>query len=547
MDDRRGISVVMRSPHDLVIRNGTIYDGSGDGPSSGDIAISGDRIADVASSLAGRARTELDVRGLAVAPGFINMLSWANVSLIEDGRSMSDLKQGVTLEVMGEGSSMGPLNDRMKREMEEHQGDIKYDVAWTTLREFLDYLVRRGVSTNVASFIGSATPRVHELGYENRLPSAAELDRMRRLVAQAMQEGAVGISSALIYPPASFSDTNELIALAEVAAEYGGMYISHIRNEEATVLAALEEFFEVVRSTGIAGEIYHLKVSGKANWPKFDPMIARIEQARSSELPVTADMYPYIASSTGLDTGIPDWAHAGGQEALEARLRDPAARGRIKEEFALFTTPENIIVVSVKQDVLKPLIGRTLAEIAAVRGQDYRDTVMDLIAQDHSRIGAVFFTMSEDNVRKAVALPWVSFGSDAGSMAAEGVFLKSGTHPRAYGTFARVLGKYVREERVISLEEAIRRMTSFPAQNLKLQRRGRLAEGYYADVVVLDPSTIRDTATFQQPHQYAVGVHHVFVNGVHVLKDGEHTGAMPGRVVLGPGATAKAPSTRITR
>ncbi|HET6781796.1 MAG TPA: D-aminoacylase [bacterium] len=528
--------------HDVIIRNARIVDGTGSLPAAGDIAMDGDQIARVGSVLGGSGRVELDADGLVVAPGFINMLSWANVSLLADGRSMGDIKQGVTLEVMGEGSSMGPLNDRMKRELVEHQGDIKYDVAWTTLREYLDHLVRRGVSTNVASFIGSATPRVHELGYEDRLPSAAELDRMRRLVAQAMQEGAVGISSALIYPPASFSDTNELIALAEVAAEYGGMYISHIRNEEATVLAALEEFFEIVRSTGITGEIYHLKVSGKANWAKFDPMIARIEHARSSELPVTADMYPYIASSTGLDTGIPDWAHAGGQEALETRLRDPAARGRIKEEFALFTTPENIIVVSVKQDVFKPLIGRTLAEIAADRVQDFRDTVMDLIAQDHSRIGAVFFTMSEDNVRKAVALPWVSFGSDAGSMAAEGVFLKSGTHPRAYGTFARVLGKYVREERVISLEEAIRRMTSFPAQNLKLQRRGRLAEGYYADVVVLDPSTIRDTATFQQPHQYAVGVHHVFVNGVHVLKDGEHTGAKPGRVVLGPGVDAKGSS-----
>lgn len=527
---------VARASHDLIIRNGTIYDGGGELPTSGDLAITDDRIMDVASSIPGRGRSELDVHGLAVAPGFINMLSWANVSLIADGRSMSDIKQGVTLEVMGEGSSMGPLNDRMKHEMVEHQGDIKYDVAWTTLGEYLNYLVRRGVSTNVASFIGSATPRVHELGYEDRPPSAAELDRMRRLVAHAMQEGAVGISSALIYPPASFSETNDLIALAEVAAEFGGMYISHIRNEENTVYAALEEFFEIVRSTGITGEIYHLKVSGEANWPKFDSVIARIEAARASELPVTADMYPYIASSTGLDTGIPDWAHAGGQEALEARLKDPAARARIKEEFALFTTPEKIIVVSIKQDGFKPLIGRTLAQIAADRGQDYRDTVMDLIAQDHSRIGAVFFTMSEENVRKAVALPWVSFGSDAGSMAAEGVFLRSGTHPRAYGTFARVLAKYVREERVIPLEEAIRRMTSFPAQNLKLQRRGRLAEGYYADVIVFDPEAIGDTATFQQPHQYAAGVHHVFVNGVQVLRDGEHTGAMPGRVVKGPSA-----------
>ena len=525
--------------YDLIIRNGAIYDGSGSPPLSGDVALSGDRIANVSSSIPGRGRTELDVHGLAVAPGFINMLSWANVSLIADGRSMSDITQGVTLEVMGEGSSMGPLNDRMKREMVEHQGDIKYDVAWTTLREYLDHLVGRGVSTNVASFIGSATPRIHELGYESRPPSAAELDRMRRLVAQAMQEGAVGISSALIYPPASFSNTKELIALVEIAAEYGGMYISHIRNEEASVYAALDEFFEIVRSTGITGEIYHLKVSGEANWDKFDSVIARIEEARSSELPVTADVYPYIASSTGLDTGIPDWAHADGQEALEARLHDPTMRERIKQEFALFTTPDKIIVVSVKQKALKSLIGRTLAEVAADRGQDYRDTVMDLIAEDHSRIGAVFFTMSEENVRKAVARPWVSFGSDAGSIAAEGVFLRSGTHPRAYGTFARVLGKYVREERAILLEEAIRRMTSFPAQNLKLHQRGRLAEGFHADVVVFDPSMIRDTATFRQPHQYAVGVHHVFVNGVAVLKDGEHTGAMPGRVVHGPGVKEK--------
>ncbi len=525
----------MARTYDFVIRNGSIYDGSGAPPVTGDIAVAGDRIAAI-GRVTGSTRRTLDVQGLAVAPGFINMLSWANAPLLADGRSMSDIKQGVTLEVMGEGTSMGPLNERMKHEMINRQGDIKFDVAWTTLDEYLAHLVHRGVSCNVASFIGATSVRIHELGYENRPPSAAELDRMRGLVAQAMEGGAMGMSSALIYAPASYSDTDELVALAEVIAEYGGMYISHIRSEEAQVFEALAEFFHIVRATGATGEIYHLKVSGEANWDKLAVVISRIEAAQARELPVTADMYPYTASSTGLDTAIPGWAHEGGQEALEARLHDPAARARIKEEIALFTSPEKILVVSFKDDALKPLIGRTLAEVAAMRGRDYRDSLMDLIAEDHSRIGAVFFTMSEDNVRKAVGLPWVSFGSDGGSLAAEGVFLKSGTHPRAYGTFARVLGKYVREERVVTLEEAIRRMTSFPAQNLKLERRGRLAEDYHADIVVFDPTAIRDTATFQQPHQYAVGVHHVFVNGVQVLKNGEHTGAMPGRVIRGPGS-----------
>lgn len=520
---------------DVVIRNGTIYDGSGTAPFVGDVAIRGDTIAAVGGVGNVRSRIELEAGGCAVAPGFINMLSWANVSLIADGRSQSDIRQGVTLEVLGEGTSMGPLNAAMRQFMIERQGNITYDVTWTTLGEYLEHLVQRGVSTNVASFVGATTVRIHELGYADRAPTPRELERMRTLVRQAMEEGALGLASALIYPPASYCDTAELIALAEVVAEYGGMYISHIRNEEARIHDALDEFLSIARTTGITAEIYHLKVSGQSNWDKLPSVIKKIESARAAELPITADMYPYTASSTGLHTAIPDWAHEGGLRALVQRLRDPATRERIKREMTLFAGPEKVIVVRFRSDALKPLIGKTLAEVAAMRRQPWEDAVMDLIAEDDNHIGAVFFTMSEENVRREITLPWVSFGSDGGSYAAEGVFLRSGTHPRAYGAFASVLGRYVREEKVIPLEEAIRRMTSFPAANLKLDRRGMLAPGYFADVVVFDPAAIRDNATYQQPHQYATGVAHVFVNGVQVLNNGEHTGAKPGQVIRGPG------------
>ncbi len=540
---------------DLLIRNGTIYDGSGANPFSGDVAVDGDRIT-AAGSLPGvRGRTEIDAAGLAVAPGFINMLSWANESLIEDGRSQSDIRQGVTLEVLGEGSSMGPLNPAMKEEMRQRQGDIQYEVAWTTLGGYLAWLADRGISCNVASFVGATTVRVHTIGYHDRRATAAELDAMRDLVRQAMEEGALGVSSALIYTPAAFADTNELIALAQVAAQYNGMYISHIRNEGDQLLEALEEFFTIARSAGVRAEVYHLKASGGGNWHKLDQVFERIEAARAQGLQVTADIYPYHASSTGLDATMPPWVQEGGHRAWVQRLKDPATRRRLVREMRFprgdwdaglkcVGSAENVLLVGFRNQALRDLTGKTLAEVAAMRSRSPEETAMDLVIEDDSRVGAVFFSMSEDNIRKKIQQPWLSFCSDSGSLAPEGVFLNRNPHPRAYGSFARLLGRYVREEGLIPLEEAIRRLTSFPAENLKLDCRGRLAPGCFADIVVFDPETIADHATFARPHQYATGVRHVFVNGVQVLEDGEHTGATPGRVVYGPGARMRRGSRR---
>ncbi|MEE9133586.1 MAG: D-aminoacylase [Gemmatimonadota bacterium] len=532
--------------YDVLIRGGAIYDGSGAAPFIADLGIAGDTIAAIGDLREARGRTEIDASGLAVVPGFINMLSWATESLIEDGRSQSDIRQGVTLEVFGEGWSMGPLNERMQVEELEQQGDIKYEIEWTTLGEYLDYLVERGISTNVASFVGATTVRIHEIGYDDRPPTPEELERMRDLVGQAMQEGALGVGSSLIYAPAFYAETDELIALAEVAAQYGGTYISHMRNESNTVLEALEELITIAREADISAEIYHLKTSGQANWDKLDLVFERVDAARAEGLDITADMYTYAASSTGLDAAMPPWVQEGGHKKWVERLKDPAIRARVKREMNTPTdewsnnylnagSPDNILLVSFKNEELKPLTGMTLAEVAAMRGTAPEETAMDLVIEDDSRVGCVYFTMSEDNVRRKVARPWVSFGSDAGSLAPEGVFLKSNPHPRAYGTFARLLGKYVREEGVLSLEEAVRRLTSLPASNLKIKRRGALAPGYYADVVVFDPDEIIDHATFSEPHQYSTGVLQVLVNGVQVLKDGEHTGATPGRAVRGPG------------
>ena len=522
---------------DLLIRNGTIYDGSGDPGFVGDLAVDGDRIVDVGESLGPlRAAVEIDAEGLAVAPGFINMLSWANTTLLVDGRGLSDITQGVTLEVFGEGLSMGPLTEEMKVEMVERQGDLRFDVEWTTLGEYLDYLVERGVAPNVASFVGATTVRIHELGHEDRAPMPEELERMKSLVHQAMREGALGVGSSLIYAPAFFADTEELVALATVAGEYGGMYISHIRDEGEGLLNALEEFFAIVERADVRGEIYHLKANREQNWGKLDGAISLIEQARKRGLAVTADVYPYAASATGLSARMPPWVREGGHEAWMKRLQDPATRARVREEMTLIA-PERVLLVGFRSEELKPLTGKTLAEVAAMRGTSPEDTVIDLIIEDDSRIGTVYFGMSEENVRKKVALPWVAFGSDAGAPAPEGVFLLSGSHPRAYGTFARILGKFVREEEVVPLAEALRRMTSLPAGNLGLEDRGELAPGYFADIVVFDPAEIRDHATYRRPHQLSSGVIHVFVNGVQVLADGAHTGARPGRVVRGPGWT----------
>ncbi|MDZ7290568.1 MAG: D-aminoacylase [candidate division KSB1 bacterium] len=531
--------------YDLIIRNGTIYDGSGAAPITGDIAINVDTIAAIGKLNHARGKHEIDAKGMAVAPGFINMLSWATTSLIEDGRSQSDIRQGVTLEIFGEGESPGPLNEKMKQEIFEQQGDIKYDVTWTTLGEYLDHLVNVGISTNIASFVGATTVRIHEIGYENRPPTPEELERMKALVRQAMEEGGLGIGSSLIYAPAFYAKTDELIELCKVAAEYGGMYISHIRSEGNRLLESVDELITIAREANIPAEIYHLKAAGRSNWDKMDEVIAKIEAARAEGLRITADMYMYTAGSTGLDASMPPWVQEGGYKEWARRLQDPATRKRVIKEMTtpsnewenlfLHAGPENVLLVGFKSGLLKPLTGKSLAEVAKLRGVTPAETAIDLVIQDSSRVEAVYFMMSEENVKKQIALPWVSFCSDAASQAPEGVFLKSSVHPRAYGNFARLLGKYVRDEKVIPLEEAIRKLTSLPARNLGLTRRGALQVGYFADVVVFDPAKIQDHATFENPQQYATGVIHVFVNGMQVLKNGEHTGAMPGRVVRGRG------------
>jgi N-acyl-D-amino-acid deacylase len=536
--------------YDLVIRNGTIYDGSGSPGFIGNVAINGDAIAAIGDLGKATGKTEIDATGLAVSPGFINMMCWANESLIEDGRSQSDIRQGVTLEVLGEGGSMGPLNEAMKELMVKHQGDIKYDVAWTTLDEYLTFLEDRGVSPNVASFIGAETPREYVIGHENRAPTSDELEQMRGIVRTAMEEGALGVASALIYPPGSFAQTDELIALAEVVAEYNGIYISHVRDEGARLLAAIGELIEVARAADIRAEIYHLKAAGRANWKLFPEAVAMVERARAEGLHITADIYTYPASSTGLNATIPPWVQEGGFEASLERLSDPALRKQIVREmneesdawenmFHGAGSPDNILLVGFKSEELKPLTGKTLAEVAEMRGTPPEETIIDLIVEDRSRVGTIYFSQSEDVVRRAIALPWVSFCSDAASLAPEGVFLKRNPHPRAYGSFARLLGRYVREEQLIPLEDAIRKLAALPAENLKIDRRGMLKEGFFADVVLFDPDTIQDHATFVEPHQYATGVKHVFVNGVQVIENGEHTGATPGRVVRGPGWTGE--------
>ena len=531
--------------YDVILRGGTIYDGSGGKPYVGDIAIMGDRIAKVGELGKTKGKTEVNVKGLAVAPGFINMLSWATDSLIQDGRGQSDIRQGVTLEVMGEGWSMGPLNEAMKKESVEQQGDIKYDITWTTLGEYLDHLEKRGIAPNVASFVGATTVRVHELGYENRPPNAEELQRMRALVQQAMQEGALGVGSSLIYAPAFYAGTDELVALCEVAAPYGGMYISHMRSEGNRFEEAVDELIDIARRARVPAEIYHLKAAGRQNWGKLDRVLRKIDKARAEGTRITTDMYTYTAGATGLDAAMPPWVQEGGLKAWQERMKDPAIRARLKKEMStptdqwenlyLAAGPEQTLLVAFKNDKLKPLTGKSLAEIAKMRGKSPEETAMDLVIEDDSRVGTIYFLMSEENVKREVALPYMSFGSDAEAPAPEGPFLKSNPHPRAYGNFARVLGKYVRDEKVIPLEEAVRKLTSLPAENLQLRERGRLQEGFFADVVVFDPAKIQDHATFDKPHQYSTGVRHVWVNGAQVLKDGEHTGAKPGRVVRGPG------------
>ena len=529
--------------YDVVIRNGMIYDGYGFKPYVGDVALKGDKVALVKEKISAKGKTEIDATGLAVAPGFINILSWATVSLIRDGRSLSDIKQGVTLEVFGEGSSMGPLNEKMKEQQQDNTDD--YTIDWTTLGEYLESLERRGVSTNVASFIGATTLRVHEIGYENRPPTDEELDNMRSLVRQGMEEGALGIGSSLIYAPAFYSSTEELIELCKVAAEYGGMYISHMRSESNKLLEALDELITISEKANIPAEVYHLKAGGLKNHYKMDLVINKINAARASGLDITADMYTYIAGATGLDAHMPPWVQEGGYDKWVERLKDPKIRAKVKKEMTsdakdwenlgYLAGPDGVLFAGFRNSELREYIGMTLKEVAQKTGKHYAAVAMDFVIQDGSRVDVVYFLMSEENVKKQIKLPYMSFGSDAGSIAPEGDFLKYNPHPRAYGNFSRLLGKYVREEKVIPLEEAIYKLTSLTADKLKIKKRGLLKEGYYADVVLFDPNTISDHATFDDPHQLATGMHHVFVNGVQVLNEGEHTGATPGRVVRGPG------------
>ncbi|MEP7129511.1 MAG: amidohydrolase family protein [Sphingomicrobium sp.] len=534
--------------YSVLIRGGTVYDGSGGAPYVGDVALKGDRIVYVGPHAPGRSARTVDATGKAVSPGFVNMLSWATESLIADGRGLSDTAQGITLEVMGEGDSMGPWNPQMKALAVKRQGDIKYPIRWTTLAQYLEYLQRKGVTPNVASFVGATTVRVHELGEKDIDPTPAQLARMRALVRQAMKEGAMGVGSSLIYAPATYAETPELAAITAEAGKCGGMYISHMRSEGNKLLEAIDELIAISKQSGAPAEIYHFKQAGQPNWGKLDAAIARVEAARAGGQRITADMYTYTAGATGLDAAMPTWVQSGGLEAWIKRLKDPATRARLVTEMRapsndwenlmlLAGSPDKVLLIAFKNPKLKPLTGKTLGEVARMRGKSPEETAMDLVIEDGSRVGTVYFLMNEDNVKREVGLPWMSFGSDEASEAPEGVFLKSSSHPRAYGNFARVLAEYVRKDRVAALPDAIRRLSSLPATNLGVRQRGFLRPGYYGDVVIFDPAAIQDHATFEKPKQLATGVDDVFVNGVQVLKDGRHTGAKPGRVVRGPGWT----------
>ena len=535
--------------YDTIIKGGIVFDGNGQPGIQADIGINADTIAAIGDLSKANAKSVVDAKGLAVAPGFVNMMSHAEVSLIIDGRSQADIRQGVTFEVLGEGS-MGPMSEQMKKEARgdmDRNPDFKFEIDWTTLGEYLESLQRRGVSPNVASFVGLNTIRIHELAYANRPPTPEEMERMKALVKTAMEEGAVGTTTALIYAPANYATTEELVELTKVAAPYGGMYISHMRSEGNNIFAAVDESIRIGREAGVPVEIYHLKIGGKDNWWKLDSVIAKIAKANQGGIRVTADMYTYTAGATGLDASMPPWVQEGGISGWTTRLKDPAIRKKVLKEMTTKTDkwenlflgagPENMILLGFTRESMKKYVGKTLAEVAKMYGKSPAETAMDLVIDDSTRVETAYFLMTEDNIKKQIALPYVSFGSDAGSPSTEGVFLKYKEHPRAYGNFSRLLAKYVREEKVIPLEEAIRRLTSLPVDNLKVKKRGRLIIGNYADVVVFDPAKVQDHSTFENPHQYSTGMVHIWVNGTQVLKEGEHTGAKPGRIVRGPGWT----------
>ena len=535
-----------KNKYDVIIRGGMIYDGTGGLPYKDDIAVNGDTIAIIGNLENASANNEIDAKGMAVCPGFVNMLSWSNESLILDGRSQSDLRQGVTLEVMGEGESMGPLNTKMKDRMQRGQTTIKYNVEWNTLEGYLTWLEKKGISCNIASFVGATTVREYVVGEDNRDATPAELDSMKLLVAQAMKQGALGVGSSLIYPPAFFANTSELIALSSEAQKYKGSYISHIRNEGNKLFEALRELIRIAKEANVHAEIYHLKAAGKDNWWKLDSVIKIVDSARREGLDISADMYTYFASATGLTASFPPSLQDGGFEKLWQRLHDQKTREQMKQEMNSNAMDwentyygaggaEHVLLLEFRQDSLRKYIGKTLAEVARLRNSTPEETAMNLIIEDSSRIGVSYFSMTEGNIKKEIALPWMSFCSDAASQAPEGVFLNTNPHPRAYGSFIRVIGKYSRDEKIIPLQEAIRKLAKLPCLNLKIQKRGELKVGNFADVVVFNPGTVTDHATFEKPHQYATGIIHVFVNGVHVIRNGQHTNAKPGRFIKGPG------------
>jgi N-acyl-D-amino-acid deacylase len=521
---------------DLIIRNGLLYDGSGKTPRAGDLAIQGDTIAAMGDLKNATAKKEIDARGLAVAPGFINMLSWADGSLLRDGLSMSDIKQGVTLEVFGEGWSPGPVKRNTTK---------KDESQWTTLGGYFNWAIKKGVAPNIASFVGATTVRMYVMDQANRAPSKAELERMKSLVKEAMEDGAMGLGSSLIYTPANYASTEELIELSKVASQYGGMYITHMRSEGDFILKALAETIRISKEAKIPAEIYHLKINIARNWNKIDSLLNKIDSAQKAGLKITANMYPYAASGTGLNSRLPTWVQEGGAKEMRKRLKNPDVMKRVLYEMEKGipyknSDPENVVLVDFRLDSLDQLYKRKkLSEVAKLHGKNADETVIDLIVKDKSRIEALYYLQSEENIRRILGLPYVSFGSDAGSIAISQKAVESDIHPRAYGTFARILGKYVREEKIISLEEAIRKLTSLPASNLKIKKRGSLKPGYYADLAVFDPEKIKDLATFENPHQYAEGMQYVFVNGVEVLSKGAHTGAKPGRVIYGKGWRGK--------
>jgi N-acyl-D-amino-acid deacylase len=532
--------------YDVIIRNAVIFDGTGNTPVKGDIGINKDTIAFIGDLKMNKGKKEFDAKGLAISPGFVNMLSWATVSLLADGRAMSDIKQGVTLEVMGEGNSMGPLNEAMRKEELDGQGDIKYEVYWRTLGEYLTGLEKKGVSPNIASFVGATSLRIHELGYENRKPTNGELKNMQLLVKQAMNEGAMGLSSALIYAPAFYADEEEILALCQAMAPYNGLYITHMKSEGNRLEESVQSVIKLAEKAKVKAEIYHLKAAGIDNWSKMDKVITSINKARNQGIDIAANMYNYIAGATGLDAAMPPWVQEGGFGEWAKRLKDLNIRKKVIAQmkinandwenlYASAGSPDKLLLVDFRQDSLKKYTGKTLAEVATLRGKSPEETAIDLVIQDSSRVGTVYFLMNEENVKKQIKLPWVSFGSDAGAPASEGVFLKSSTHPRAYGNFARLLGKYVRDEKVIKLEEAVRKLASLPCERLGIAQRGYLKKGYFADLVLFDPKEIADLADFQNPHQYAVGVKNVWVNGKLVLLNGEPTEERPGRFIKGPG------------